>query len=258
MGLFNTKASMPSAMSGRKARSSSIFEPLENRQMFAVIGIHSIVENHVPIMFETKAELAINAEYAKTAHLTDINNDNVQTQLGKATSGIENVPGVTGAEMETFHDHGVIYYSAGTGAHLVYGNIGAEYTKLATQTDPVTGKRVQQLVGLPTHDEVITESWGDVIQTQCFKGGHVISSDVGTHAIYGAIDTKYKSLGGSSWGVPNDDEFERVDPTTYKPNGVFVQNFLRLSTTDPYANNYDEIVWCKAHGASVEPSSMYG
>ena len=29
-------------------------------------------------------------------------------------------------------------------------------------------------------------------------------------------------------------------------------------STDPYADDYNEIVWSKAHGTSVEPSSMYG
>jgi hypothetical protein len=71
---------------------------------------------------------AISVEYAHTAHETDAYGGNVQKDLGAATSGEINVPGVPGALMETFQG-GAIYWSSSTGAHVVYGAIEAEYKR---------------------------------------------------------------------------------------------------------------------------------
>jgi uncharacterized protein with LGFP repeats len=54
-----------------------------------------------------------------------------------------NVPGVSGARMNTFQG-GTIYWSPSTGAHVVYGGIGALYNSLGGPTS---------YLGLPTSDE---------------------------------------------------------------------------------------------------------
>jgi uncharacterized protein with LGFP repeats len=59
------------------------------------------------------------------------------------TSDEVNVPGVPGARMNTFQG-GVIYWSAATGAHVVYGDIGRRYNSMGGPTSNL---------GLPTSDE---------------------------------------------------------------------------------------------------------
>ena len=63
---------------------------------------------------------------------------------GAPTSDEMNVPGVPGARMNTFQG-GTIYWSPGTGAHVVYGAIGAEYNSLGGPSS---------FLGLPTTDEL--------------------------------------------------------------------------------------------------------
>src|SRR5262249_3567105 len=70
---------------------------------------------------------AIRDEYNATASETDINGNVVQNLLGMPTSDETDVPGVPGARMNTFQG-GAIYWSAATGAHVVYGAIGALYS----------------------------------------------------------------------------------------------------------------------------------
>jgi hypothetical protein len=66
----------------------------------------------------------------------------VQKDLGAPTSDEMNVPGVAG-RMNTFQG-GTIYWSAGTGAHVVYGSTAAQYANLHGPTGSL---------GLPTGDE---------------------------------------------------------------------------------------------------------
>ena len=54
--------------------------------------------------------------------------------------------------MNTFQG-GAIYWSPTTGAHVVYGAIGAEYAALAHETDAY-GRDVKLVLGLPTSDEM--------------------------------------------------------------------------------------------------------
>ena len=86
---------------------------------------------------------AIGAEYAATANETDSTGGIVQLYIGLPTSDEMNVPGVSGARMNTFQS-GAIYWSPSTGAHVVYGAIGAEYASLGGPTSAL---------GLPTSDE---------------------------------------------------------------------------------------------------------
>ena len=85
---------------------------------------------------------AIRAEYAATANEGDAYGTVVQRILGAPTSDEMNVPGVAGARMNTFQG-GAIYWSPATGAHVVYGGIGAKYNSLGGPAG----------YGLPTSDE---------------------------------------------------------------------------------------------------------
>ena len=220
MRLFTSKASKsskPSNHSGRKAVQSasrvvstrdSMFEPLEGREMFSVSAIH-IVGPIIPIIpiFPTLTNAAITAEYVHTASETDAYGTKVQSLLGSATSDVEYVPGVSGAEMQSFHDNGVIYWSASTGAHVVFGGIGGEYANLANETDAY-GRDVQLLLGLPTSDETNLPGVAGA-RTNTFQYGSIDwSASTGAHIVYGGIGGEYNSLGGpTSWlGLPTSDE----------------------------------------------------
>ena len=68
----------------------------------------------------------------------------VRGLLGAPTSDEMNVPGVAGASMNTFQG-GTIYWSPGTGAHVVYGGIDAKYKSMGGPSS---------FLGLPTTDEL--------------------------------------------------------------------------------------------------------
>ena len=84
---------------------------------------------------------AIGAEYAATAFEHDAFGFNVQHILGLPVGDETNVPGIAGARMQAFQG-GKIYWSARTGAHALYGAIGAY-----GPNGPVS------ILGLPTSDE---------------------------------------------------------------------------------------------------------
>ena len=67
------------------------------------------------------------------------------------TSDEAGVPGVPGARMTTFQG-GTIYWSAATRAHVLYGDIRAEYNATANERDAY-GTVVQRILGMPTSDE---------------------------------------------------------------------------------------------------------
>ena len=149
---------------------------------------------------------AIGAEYAATANETDAYGTVVQQILGAPTSDEMDVPGVPGARMNTFQG-GVIYWSPATGAHVVYGAIGAEYAATANETDAI-GRNVQLLLGLPTSDEVNVPGVPGA-RMNTFQGGVIYwSPATGAHVVYGAIGGLYNSLGGptSFLGLPISDE----------------------------------------------------
>jgi hypothetical protein len=153
----------------------------------------------------------IGVEYATTAHETDCCGRDVQTILGLPIGNNEDVPAVPGAYMQTFQG-GTIYYSQATGAHVVYGKIGAEYAATAGKTD-FYGNNVQELLGLPTGDEKNVPGVPGA-RMQTFQGGTIYwSSATGAHVAYGGIGAKYNSLGGptSLLGLPTSDEQEDGD-----------------------------------------------
>ena len=149
---------------------------------------------------------AIGAEYAALAHETDAYGRDAQLVLGLPTSDEMNVPGVSGARMNTFQG-GAIYWSPSTGAHVVYGAIGAEYAALAHETDAY-GRDAQLVLGLPTSDEMNVPGVSGA-RMNTFQGGAIYwSPSTGAHVVYGAIGSLYNSLGGptSFLGLPISDE----------------------------------------------------
>ncbi len=185
---------------------AAALEPLEGRQLYSTTG-----------------PAAIAAEYTATARERDAYGQVVQSLLGGATTGVVSVPGTTaGAVVQAFHDNGAIYWSPATGAHVVYGSIGAEYGTTAGTVD-VNGLPVQRALGLPTADEAnVTGIGGGRVST--FQGGVVEwSAATGAHAVYGAIGIELKSLATqtdpsgrsvqTTLGVPTADEQAAVDVT---------------------------------------------
>jgi hypothetical protein len=169
-----------------------MFEPLENRQMFSV---------------STAAVVGITMEWLHTFSETDADGRNVGLLIGGATSNIEAVPGVANADMQTYNDNGVIYWSQSTGAHLVMGGIGQEYAWLAHETDAY-GNNVQLLLGLPTSDEGNLSGVAGA-RTNNFQHGSIDwSASTGAHLLYGAIGGMYVNQGGpTGWlGLPTSDE----------------------------------------------------
>jgi uncharacterized protein with LGFP repeats len=155
---------------------------------------------------------AIGAEYTNTAYETGYYGDVVQQDLGAATSDEMDVPGVSGARMNTFQG-GSIYWSPSTGAHVVYGGIGAKYNSLGGPT----------AYGLPTTDE--TDAYGvpgvrvQQFQTSSYYAGLIEwSAATGAHTIYGAIGAEYMATAnetdyygdGVQWilGAPTSDEMD--------------------------------------------------
>ena len=69
-------------------------------------------------------------------------------RYGLPTSDEAWVPGLSGVRVEDFQNGADLYWSAATGAHAVYGAIGAEYAATAYETDAY-GRVVQQILGRP-------------------------------------------------------------------------------------------------------------
>jgi uncharacterized protein with LGFP repeats len=148
---------------------------------------------------------AIENEFFTTASEHDAYGINVQKILGLPTSDEMNVPWLPGGRMNTFQG-GTIYWSATTGAHVVYGGIGAEYAHTAFETDAY-GVNVQKILGLPTSDEMdVPGVSGGRMNT--FHGGTIYwSASTGAHVVYGGIGGKYNSVGGpAAYGLPLSDE----------------------------------------------------
>jgi uncharacterized protein with LGFP repeats len=149
----------------------------------------------------------INAEYITTAAEGDAYGRSVQSLLGAPTSDEMDTPGIAGGRMNPFQ-HGAIYWSAGTGAHVVYGAIKDEYNATATETD-YFGKSVQTILGLPTSDEINVAGYAGGRMVK-FQGGQIYwSASTGAHVVYGGIAGLYNSIGGprGGLGLPTTDEF---------------------------------------------------
>jgi uncharacterized protein with LGFP repeats len=121
------------------------------------------------------------AEYKATAKEKDSNGISVQKDLGMPLTDEVDVPGVTGARMNLFQG-GSIYWSKATGAHVVYGAIGAKYKAIGGPA----------AYGLPVADEAV--AFGDAtLRVSNFTGGDSIywSAATGAHTVYGDIGKEY-------------------------------------------------------------------
>ena len=142
---------------------------------------------------------AIGAQYAATAYQTDAFGTSVQKILGLPTGDETNVPGISGARMQTFQ--GGTIYSSPVGTHAVIGAIGGEYAATAREVD-VVGNNVQKILGMPTGDESNVPGFAGA-RMQTFQGGVIYSSAAGTHAVIGAIRAEYAATAGEGDAVGN-------------------------------------------------------
>ena len=118
--------------------------------------------------------------------------------LGAPTSDEVDAPG--GRGRVSHFEYGDIYWSAATGARVVYGAIREKYEALGGAAG---------WVGLPTTDEVDVPG-GRVSR---FQGADIYwSPATGAHEVHGAIRDAYNAAGGawSSYGLPTSDEFQSV------------------------------------------------
>jgi len=114
---------------------TAIYGPGGPLTKFHIVGYYNTFQNGEIVWnastnqaFEVQG--AIWGEYLATANERYPGfNFSVQDYLGQPTSDEMDVPGVSGARMSTFQG-GTIYWSPNSGAHVVYGAIGAEYDNL--------------------------------------------------------------------------------------------------------------------------------
>ncbi len=150
---------------------------------------------------------AIKNEYNATASMKDAYGKKVQDILGLPTS--EDVPTSTSGRVVHFQ-HGDIYANLGVGAFTLYGAIKDDYNATASMMD-VSGKWVQDILGLPTSEELSVAGGGRVVH---FKSGDIYANlGVGAFALYGHIKDKWASLGGAQGllGLPTSDVFTTAD-----------------------------------------------
>jgi hypothetical protein len=201
----------------------------------------------------------IASKFFETANETDAYGNVVEGILGLPTNDETSLSGVLGALTATFQG-GYIDWSAATGAHTIYGAIGAEYAYTANemtyQTKPVflflnglnghvvrgtitEPTSVQVVLGAPTSDEMSVPGVAGA-RMNTFRGGDIYwSPSTGAHVVYGAIGAKYDSLGGpAAYGLPTSDEADAPGVP-----GVRVQQF---HDGDYYAGL---IEWSAATGA---------
>jgi uncharacterized protein with LGFP repeats len=132
---------------------------------------------------------AIAGEYNTIASETDYYGTNVRTYIGAPTSDEIDTPGY---DMNTFQ-WGAIYWSEATGAHVVYGGIGARYNSLGGATS---------FLGLPTGDEEGIPGGRE----QFFQNGKILWTALGGTQVVKAVskmtfDTEYIDLGDvKGWG----------------------------------------------------------
>jgi hypothetical protein len=113
---------------------------------------------------------AIGDDYAATANMTDAYGHSVLSILGAPTSDEQVVPAIPWARVMHFQG-GAIYWSEKTGAHVLYGAIGARYAAAANMT-AADGTPMQIVLGLPTSDEQTdpTVAGGRLVH---FQGGTI-------------------------------------------------------------------------------------
>jgi hypothetical protein len=134
------------------------------------------------------------SEYEHIATETDYYGTNLHLILGGPTSDEMDVPGVPGARMNTFQG-GTIYWSQATGAHVVYGAIGALYRGMG---GPMS------YLGLPVSDEENAPAGGrSDYRVSYFQNGKIWwTPGDGAHAVQAVsqwdVDTGLLSFGGGN------------------------------------------------------------
>jgi hypothetical protein len=104
---------------------------------------------------------AIRDEYNATASETDLNGNVVQNILGLPTSDEMDVPGLTGARMNTFQGSNIYWSQSSNGAHTVIGAISDVYNGMGGPTS---------YLGLPTSDELGIPTG----RVSYFQGGKIL------------------------------------------------------------------------------------
>jgi hypothetical protein len=137
---------------------------------------------------------------------TTYNGTPVPDALGQMTADEHNVLGVPGARVTDFQ-HGAIYWSPGTGANVIYGEIWDEYKETQHFTN-AQGVPVKQVLGLPTTDELDAGHGG--VRVSHFQGGDIYwrpGLKGGAFCLYGAIRHYFNHHGAlGRFGVPTSTE----------------------------------------------------
>jgi hypothetical protein len=238
--------------SAGKVRRSPVLESLEQRRMFT----NSL---HLPlapiVVINPTGPLAIAAEYSATAKETDAFGLNVKSLLGKPTSGVASVPGVTGALVEKFHNNGAIYWSSTTGAHVIYGAIGAKYNAVNGPT----------LLGLPTTDETTApDGVGRYNHFESLDGKTVGAIDWtpnnGAHDVHGQVAAQFKLVGWEKIGEATTDEIDIVNSNyTGEYNRFATEAAIKL----PFGGSIDvpvklsSVNWTSTYGGSLTGGPSY-
>jgi uncharacterized protein with LGFP repeats len=115
----------------------------------------------------------------------------VQMTIGLPTADESNDAAIPGASVVTFQ-HGHLWESAATGAHLTYGAIDTAYISLASRTDAFH-RNLQADLGLPTFDERnvsgtpgerLSQFQNGTITWSATAGTQVTISSIFTHEIF--------------------------------------------------------------------------
>ena len=106
---------------------------------------------------------------------------------------------VTGGMAAAFQD-GSIYWSAGTGAHLVRGQVRSAYWASGSVTGPL---------GFPTAGTVAATGNGQTGSVAAFQRGSIYVSTAGARIVLAAVDTQYRAAGGpaSGYGWPTSNTY---------------------------------------------------
>ena len=106
---------------------------------------------------------------------------------------------VTGGMAAAFQD-GSIYWSAGTGAHLVRGQVRSAYWASGSITRPL---------GFPAAGTVAATGNGQTGSVAAFQRGSIYVSTAGARIVLAAVDTQYRAAGGpaSGYGWPTSNTY---------------------------------------------------
>ncbi|MGO4228100.1 CAP domain-containing protein [Arthrobacter sp. YAF34] len=142
-------------------------------------------------------------------------------RMGYPTS--DEIPAANGGASQSF-EHGMIYWSAATGAHTVWGGISAKWGTQGSEAGRM---------GYPTSDEIPAANGG---ASQSFQYGMIYwSPTTGAHTVWGGISAKWGTQGSEAgrMGYPTSDEIPAANSGAY-------QNF-----------QYGTIYWSPTTGAHI-------